>query len=243
MTAVAPSASVASRVAQHEATLAQLRAEELDLARYLEEAPAREQAARIEHMRVEPRKIPGLSSEPEKERKAAEKARKQLADVQANIAATEVVLVERKQELVAQQRETVEAEIRVMQDGIRDTIRLGGEAVADLAAVYGRLVDQARALDDARSFPPFAFASPDEHAAWRHNVANLVLCPFPADFLQFVTDLWSVSADTELNQYRTNASRRYDEFGELVALTPDLRDQVKTFTTHRDGNDIRRSTR
>jgi hypothetical protein len=194
---------------------------------YLRDSPEREAQLRAEWFEQHPTRLPDAVSAPGKEAERAQKAQRELDQVEKNLSALAGLLeVER-----AKQRELVTRRISAQAERYRQAeryaIRKAGETFAQLLEDFLAYKTAAETLNAWREGAAAeAGLQGDTLEGWRNDGGRHAIVPVPADVDAFVEMLLDVSLDAGGNGLRTDSSRRWDDFNELVPLTPDLREHA-----------------
>jgi hypothetical protein len=108
-----------------------------------------------------------------------------------------------------------------------------GEVFSTFVTTYDAYKAAVEDLDSWRESAAAGLLGGDELEQWRSSTARHAVEPIPSDVAAVFETILAVSIDSFVNGYREQASARLDDYGELIALTPDLRGQVAEVNTLR----------
>jgi hypothetical protein len=109
------------------------------------------------------------------------------------------------------------------------TLSVHFTALVDAYTTYKSTVE---AWSDLRESAAAA-AGVEDVEAWRMGEGRFAVEPVPCDLGAVIDALLQVSCDPLGYGFRQVEGQRWDDHYELVALTPDLRDQVENVSVHR----------
>jgi hypothetical protein len=218
-----------SKLARLEEQQHRLADRQQELLVFLRDSPEREAQLRAEWFQDHPTRLPDALSPAGKEAERAQKSQRELDQVEKNLSAIARLLeVER-----AKQRELLTRRISAQAERYRQAER---EAIRKAGVTFAELVDDflayKAAAETLNAWREGAAAEAglqgDTLEDWRNDGGRQAIVPVPADLDAFAEMLLDVCLDAGGNGLRTDSSRNWDEFAELVPLTPDLREHAHT---------------
>jgi hypothetical protein len=219
-----PGLSKLQRLEQQQQRLAERQQE---LLVYVRDSPEREAQLRAQWFEQHPTRLPDAVSPPGKEAERAHKAERELDQVSKNLSALAGLLeVERgKQRELLTRRISAQAERfrQAEREGVRKAGTTFAQMVEDFLA-YKAAVEALNAWREGAAAE--AGLQGDALEEWRNDGGRHAIVPVPADLDAFVEMLLDVCLDAGGNGLRTDSSRNWDDFAELVPITPDLREHA-----------------
>lgn len=211
------------QVAEIEAQIGELEDEKAALEEFLRTSEAREASLRLHALRVSPRKLPGATSPVERERRKRRESQTRLESVNANLDTLRFLLGEEQRKDRDATVGRINREAAGRQGRILDAYRRFGDRFAELHAAYLEVVAEQRDYEAWRESSSVSTVLGPDYDAWTNMEGRFPIVPAAGDFLRLVEDVYEVSCDPHGAGWRSPDQRPFDDHGELVRVTPDLR--------------------